>query len=253
MRAPESPDVTVVIPCYNEAHRLNREAFRAYLSSDVRARLLFVDDGSTDNTVQVLASVCQGFESHAAILRCSVNRGKAEAVRFGILHALQHHDPDIVGFWDADLATPLSAIDQLVKVLDEKAAVMMVFGSRIKLLGRDVQRDLLRHYLGRIFATAASLVLELAIYDTQCGAKLFRANAEAAHLFAYPFLSKWVFDVEIIARTRRVYGATTETLHHLIYEFPLEAWEDVAGSKVKPIDFVHAFVDLVRIRFHYPH
>ena len=122
----------------------------------------------------------------------------------------------------------------------------MVFGARVKLLGRCVERRAVRHYLGRIFATFVSTMLNLPIYDTQCGAKLFRVTRSSDALFRAPFLSRWIFDVEIIARYLREVGA--EAAAKRIYEFPLMCWVDVAGSKLKPRDFVTSFVDVLRIR-----
>ncbi len=243
--------VCLVVPCYNEARRLNVEGFRSYLANTPETHLLFVDDGSRDNTVEVLGRVCAGFEERAAILRCSVNVGKAEAVRLGILHALAHFSNQFVGFWDADLATPLDAVGRFLKVLDEQPAIEMVFGSRVQLLGRHVERLAIRHYLGRIFATAVSTVLRMPIYDTQCGAKIFRVTSVTPQIFAEKFLSKWVFDVEIIARYLNLYRKDARLLETAIYEYPLERWVDVAGSKVRPLDFLRAFVDVVKIKHRY--
>jgi hypothetical protein len=125
-------------------------------------------------------------------------------------------------------------------------------GARIKLLGRRVVRRASRHYLGRVFATAASLTLDLGVYDTQCGAKLFRVTPGTAEIFAERFISRWIFDVEIIARMiavhRRRNGVPVE---RLIYELPLQEWQDVGGSRIKLIDWPIAFVDLMRIYFRY--
>lgn len=239
--------VSIVIPCYNEARRLNVAAFREFLSREPDRRLLFVDDGSRDRTLQMLRDVTSGFERSAVVLSCGWNRGKAEAVRLGILHALDQFQPQSVGYWDADLATPLDAIDRFVDVLHQHPAIDMVFGARVQLLGRKVQRRAGRHYLGRIFATAVSSVLRLAIYDTQCGAKLFRVAPETRRIFAEPFLSKWVFDVEILARYQQLYRSRQEILAHAVYEYPLEQWTDVAGSKVHPGDFFVALWDVLRI------
>ncbi len=243
--------VCLIVPCYNEAARLDVQRFRKFLADSPTIRISFVDDGSRDNTVQILDEVCRGYESRAGVLRCDRNRGKAEAVRFGICHALKEYEQEIVGYWDADLATPLDSVTNFLRILEEQPRVEMVFGSRVKLLGRHVERRAVRHYLGRIFATVVSLVLRLPIYDTQCGAKLFRVTPELKQVFAEPFLSKWVFDVEILARYLNVYGGNSRHLEEMIYEYPLEMWVDVAGSKVGPKDFFTAFVDVVRIQRRY--
>jgi glycosyltransferase involved in cell wall biosynthesis len=239
--------IALVVPCYNEAARLDIQEFRSFAAQTPGVHLLFVDDGSSDQTLAVLESVRTGNEANVSILACTPNGGKGEAVRRGILHALDQFAPRIVGFWDADLATPLNAVTALARVLAEKPAIEMVFGARVKLLGREVERRAVRHYPGRVFATMVSLLLRLSIYDSQCGAKLFRVEAHTRKIFAAPFLSKWIFDVEILARYRQQLKLSSEQLGVLIYEYPLEKWTDVAGSKLHPSDFVKAFADLWRI------
>ncbi len=243
--------VCLVVPCYNEASRLDVESFREFIAGNSCVRVLFVDDGSSDSTLEVLHQLQRGYEEQTTILASTPNRGKAEAVRLGILHALDRFKPNIVGFWDADLATPLDAVHRFLHVLDSRPEIEMVFGSRVKLLGREVHRRALRHYLGRVFATVVSTMLRLPVYDTQCGAKLFRVKAETRQVFADPFLSKWVFDVEIIARYLRLCHGDAKRVEKMIYEYPLETWVDVAGSKVRPKDFLTAFWDVVRIRRKY--
>lgn len=243
--------ICLVIPCFNEAHRLDLPRFRKFLASSSDTRLLFVDDGSHDQTLQMLSELCAGFEHATHVLVGGANRGKAEAVRSGILYCLDNFACQSIGFWDADLATPLEAVGQFQHILGERVQIEMVFGARVQLLGRNVRRKAARHYLGRVFATAVSAVLKLPIYDTQCGAKLFRVQPETRSLFAEPFLSKWVFDVEILARYQTLFRRQGKNLAEAIYEYPLEVWVDVAGSKVGLKDFLVAFWDVMRIRQKY--
>jgi len=243
--------VCLIVPCYNEADRLDTQAFHDYFAAHANVRFLFVNDGSLDSTSTVLEELCAGYADRSAVLECKSNAGKAEAVRKGVLHAIAQYDLDAVGYWDADLATPLDAIPGFLEVLTRMPAIHMVFGSRVQLLGRSVKRSALRHYLGRVFATVASSTLRLAIYDTQCGAKLFRVNEDTKEVFRDPFLSRWVFDVEILARYSKRCGHDGAHMQSCIYELPLEAWSDVAGSKVKPSDFFRAMLDLTRIKLRY--
>jgi glycosyltransferase involved in cell wall biosynthesis len=249
--APTTFRASLVVPCFNEGKRLDVAAFRSYLSARHGIRIIFVDDGSSDDTVEVLQRVCRGYEDSTHILKGGKNRGKAEAVRMGMLYALNQGDPQIVGFWDADLATPLEAVEKLLRILDARPDIDMVFGSRVKLLGRTVNRKPIRHYLGRIFATVVSVALGIAIYDTQCGAKLFRVHPDLREVLAEPFLSKWVFDIEILARYIALCGNDPARVEQMIYEFPLQKWTDVEGSKVRPKDFFVAISDVIRIRRKY--
>jgi glycosyltransferase involved in cell wall biosynthesis len=239
---------TLVVPCYNEAQRFPLETFRAFLEERPRVSLMLVNDGSSDDTRGVLERLRLAFPTRVFVIDRAVNRGKAESVREGMLAALDlARTPEIIGFWDADLATPLDAVYQLLPVLEARPEVHMVFGARVALLGREIHRKAARHYLGRVFATVVSVMLGLPIYDTQCGAKLFRVGPQSRELFREEFSSRWVFDVEIIARWLRLNRYDHAKVKQSIYEFPLHRWEDVGGSKVKPYDFILAFRDVVRI------
>ncbi len=241
---------TIVIPCYNEARRLRLDVFAEFVQDRESTSFLFVDDGSQDETAALIADFCTR-QPRCQLLRLTPNRGKAEAVRQGLLAACDL-GTEYVGFWDADLATPLSEIPEFVAVLDRLPQIDWVFGSRIQMLGRSIKRRAARHYLGRLWATAVSLLLRLAVYDTQCGAKLFRVTDEFRNLLRDPFLTRWVFDVELIARlmqARRSMGA--RPVQESIYEITLRQWHDVAGSKLRARDFVTSGVELLRIYRHY--
>jgi dolichyl-phosphate beta-glucosyltransferase len=241
-------DCTIVIPCYNERNRLDVGAFCEFLRDHHDVGFLLVNDGSTDGTHELLEEMVQLEPDRLGVLHLERNGGKAEAVRRGMLEAAAL-GALYAGFWDADLATPLEAIPEFVDHLDSYPELQMVMGARVRLLGRQINRRPMRHYLGRAFATAASVVLGAPVYDTQCGAKLFRMTPDVIRLFEVPFRSRWIFDVEILARfLREPHEAEPD---RLIHEIPLESWRDVAGSKVRPRDFARAFWELVEIHHAY--
>jgi glycosyltransferase involved in cell wall biosynthesis len=238
----QSPGTTiVVVPCYNEATRLDLAEYDAFFARCSDVTLLLVDDGSTDDTPLVIERLRQRHPRRVLTLRLGANVGKAEAVRRGMQLAMRRR-ASFVGYWDADLATPLDAIPRFRAVLTERPELLLVMGSRVALLGREIRRRWRRHLLGRVFATAASCVLGLPVYDTQCGAKLFRVTAETASVLQRPFDSRWIFDVEILARLAKSPDAAAA-----IYEYPLERWQEVNGSRLKPADFVAAAFDLAAI------
>jgi len=241
----------IVIPCYNEENRFNADAFKSFSAASHSISFLFVNDGSTDKT-QLLVEGLQLFDPiRFGTLELEQNRGKAEAVRQGILVARDSH-PNYVGFWDVDLATPLEAIPEFLDLAESRPELEIIIGSRVKLLGRRIERRRNRHYIGRVFATVVSTILDLEIYDTQCGAKLFRASPNIYDLFQQPFYSRWIFDVEVLARLiESLRGKNLPQAKDIIYEFPLTEWCDVPGSKLKTRDFVRAIWELLWIRNRY--
>ncbi|MCG8591475.1 MAG: glycosyltransferase [Proteobacteria bacterium] len=244
-------EVGIVVPCYNEAARLPLEQFRAFRPDGLELQFVFVNDGSTDDTLRVLRALEKSDPQRFSVVDRGSNGGKADAVRLGMLEAFRRGFR-YVGYWDADLSTPLEEIPRFVDVLETHPQRDVVFGARVQLLGRSIRRNSRRHYLGRVFATVVSNLLRLRVYDTQCGAKLFRASDETASLFAEPFATNWVFDVEVIARmiaSRRANGGPR--VSEAIYELPLLSWRDVAGSKVRAGDFLRAPAEIARIYLRY--
>ena len=235
----------MVVPAYNEAGRFDPEPWLAFLESDPGCHLYFVDDGSTDNTPALLEGVRSRHPDRIRIWPLPVNGGKAEAVRAGMLHALGH-TAQYAGFIDADLSAPLAEIATLRAELDAYPDAWAAFGSRVKLLGRRVERYATRHYLGRVFATGASLALGLPVYDSQCGLKLFRTTPEVRDAFATPFRSRWVFDIELLDRLATTAGAD---LHRRIHEVPLRVWADPGGSKLRLGDFLRVPFQLAMVRW----
>jgi glycosyltransferase involved in cell wall biosynthesis len=237
---------TIVVPCYNEGKRLDADAFLGLLAWP-GLRLLFVDDGSTDDTADRLAALSAAAPpDRVGVLDLGRNQGKAEAVRRGLREALGDPHVDVVGYLDADLATPVEEVLRLLEVMQARNAAVLL-ASRVSLLGREIDRRPWRHYLGRLFASAASLVLRLAVYDTQCGAKLFRRSPALEAAVAEPFLSRWIFDVELLGRLLAGARGVPPLDLALIVEEPLRRWRDVPGSKLRPGHFARAARDLAEI------
>jgi dolichyl-phosphate beta-glucosyltransferase len=239
--------ITIIIPCYNESSRLQSSAFLSYLEENSETHFLFVDDGSTDGTVHLLKQLKEEAPKQISYIVLPQNSGKAEAVRQGIVAAMKT-SVEFVGFWDADLATPLSEIAKFSSLLVNDQQKMMICGSRIKRLGACIERHWYRHYLGRIIATLVSNVLQLPTYDTQCGAKLFRREL-ATKIFPQPFLSRWLFDVELIARTIGFVGR--DEAAKIIYELPITFWRDVGASKISISYLPKIPFEITRIYIHY--
>lgn len=242
-------DVCLVIPCFNEARRLPVREIGEFLPSRPHVSLCLVDDGSTDGTADLLESLRQHHPTQIVVRHLARNAGKAEAVRQGVLHAAADERFGLIGYWDADLSTPLAECDRLVAVFGENPDCRLVMGSRVKRLGSDIDRRAVRHVLGRVFSTFASLILQLPVYDSQCGAKVFRAEL-APVLFAAPFITRWLFDVELLARFRDHLGI--ESALRSAVEVPLGAWREVGGSKLRPGHMAKVPIELLAIKRRYP-
>jgi dolichyl-phosphate beta-glucosyltransferase len=231
--------VCVIVPCFNEASRLD---FSRLTSLPEGTVCLLVDDGSRDATLDLA-------RRHASpslhVLALPHNVGKAEAVRRGVLHARASgllQGAEWVGYWDADMATPLSEIPHMLACAALSGGrVDGVLGSRVRRLGSHIERSYLRHVLGRCFATLSSGLLRLAVYDSQCGAKLFRTDL-IDEAFGEPFISRWVFDLEILLRLQ----------DRALIECPLREWTDVPGGTLRVSTVAgRTVVDLLRIRRRY--
>jgi dolichyl-phosphate beta-glucosyltransferase len=237
--------VTWVVPCFDEAQRLDRDAFLALADGSPRRSVVFVDDGSHDGTLALLTDLAQKRPERIEVVPLSANQGKAEAVRRGMLHALAG-PAEVIGYCDADLATPPAELERLAQLACD-GAYDILMGSRVQLLGRTIKRNGARHYVGRVFATCASMSLGLPVYDTQCGAKLFRRGEALAAALATPFASRWAFDVELLGRLLRPAPGTAAVDIARIREEPLQAWTDVPGSKLHPLAAMRGGLDLIRL------
>jgi glycosyltransferase involved in cell wall biosynthesis len=236
-------NLCIVVPCYNEAKRISLKDYRIFLSHLTQVNLYFVNDGSLDATAEVLGSLKNEYPKQVQIINLKHNSGKGNAVREGMQAALIHKSYDAFAFLDADLSTSLEECTLLARKIN--TSIQFVFGSRIKKIDNSIERKYFRFIIGRIIATAISRALNLAVYDTQCGCKIFsRKNAEIA--FDKPFISTWLFDVEIFFRLKKHFG--TSDFRTMSTEIPLQHWKDQGGSKIQWTYGFKMWMDLFKIK-----
>ncbi|HET9869295.1 MAG TPA: dolichyl-phosphate beta-glucosyltransferase [bacterium] len=234
------PDLSVVIPVYNEQDRIGRtlEESLAFLrSSRTKAEVILVDDGSTDGTVGVVEAFLAKKKAQRVmrILRHPVNRGKGAAVRTGALEARGR----VVLYMDADNATPLSEIVKLLPGL--KRGFEVVIGSRATDRSQvKVRQPLYRQAIGRVGNLLVQLLATPGLWDTQCGFKAFSQRA-AKVIFPLQTIERFGFDVELLFIARKKGFQVLETSVQ---------WFDAPGSKVHALrDSIRTLGELLLIRW----
>ncbi|WP_139957313.1 response regulator [Flavicella sediminum] len=224
--------VGVVIPCYNEESRLLSKEFTDFLDTNLGYHLCFVNDGSTDKTLEVLNDLAKGREDYISVYDCAQNGGKGEAVRQGMLHLVKDPQLDYLGYLDADLSTDFKDFDDLVTTI-ESSDFQIVSGSRIARMGADINKESAREIISLTINFIIRKILGMNFKDTQCGAKIIRRDLVKI-VFKDPFLTRWLFDVEIFKRMGNIYGR--EKAVAMICEQPLKRWIHADGSKLSMKD-----------------
>ena len=239
--------VGVVIPCYNEEERLSGEAFKNFVYNNLGYHLCFVNDGSTDSTLEVLEELRKGNENKISVYNCEKNGGKAEAVRQGMLHLAKDPQLDYIGYLDADLSTDFRDFDDLVKTM-ETSDFKIVSGSRMSRMGANITKESARKIISMTINLIIRSILKMPFNDTQCGAKIM--DKELVELvFQKKFITRWLFDVEIFMRMRKHYGK--EKVQSMICEQPLKRWIHADGSKLSMKDSIQIVGQLAKIAIHY--
>lgn len=220
----------IIIPCFNEENRLVIDVFLEFLKKYSFVEFLFVNDGSSDDTLSVLEEVSSKAE-RINFIDLGENVGKAEAIRLGMNSVFSSTKYKYVGYFDADLATSLDEIPKFYNELENNREVKVIYGSRIMKLGSTIERRFKRHLFGRLFASTVNVLFKIRVYDSQCGAKLFSFDL-AEKMFSERFVTNWVFDMELLVRMKK------EGCLDAVLEVPVLEWKDVAGSKIKFTDFL---------------
>lgn len=236
-------NITLIIPCYNEELRFPVKEFSEFYNIAEGISFLFINDGSLDNTGRILESLSED-KNNIHVIHLKENIGKAEAIRAGVLFTIKNQDSEFIGYFDADLATPLEQLFLFQEALRNPSR-KVIYGSRIKRAGSTIVRNGFRHYSGRVIATIINIfILEIPVYDTQCGAKLISTSV-AKDIFKEPFISRWLFDVEILGRLQNKYNQ--EELLAMVYEVPLTKWKEKGETKIRFLDIFKIPIELVKI------
>lgn len=239
--------VGVVIPCYNEEKRLLSKEFIDFTHSNLGYHLCFVNDGSTDKTLEVLKKLSEGREDNISVYNCAKNGGKGEAVRQGILHLAKDPQLDYIGYLDADLSTDFKDFDDLVKTI-ESSKFKIVSGSRMSRMGANITKESARKIISKTINLIIRNILGMSFNDTQCGAKIMDREI-VNEMFREKFITKWLFDVEIFMKMRKFYGK--EKAISYICEQPLKRWIHADGSKLSMKDSIKIVGQLAQIAYYY--
>lgn len=237
--------ICLVVPCFNEAKRLSLPYWESLIALP-SLHVVFVDDGSTDETLSALVSLLRFPNVSCEAL--DRNMGKSEAVRRGLLVArnVVTREGDIVGYLDADGAfgiPDLLRLFEMATYLLADGRYDAVFASRVRLAGREVTRSAKRHYAGRAFATLASTLTGIKTYDSQAGFKLFSRDSLPEEVLATPMQSRWLVDIELYLRCLRHSSPIR------IWEEPLHFWREVGDSKLTLGASLHSVHELLTLVF----
>jgi len=235
----------IVIPCYNEANRLDFNAFQNFINENEDYFICFVNDGSQDETLNQLIE----FEKRnkaVQVYDLKDNVGKGEAVRKGTNYLLDYTDVQTVGYLDADLATGFDDYKRLHSVM-RFSGKNAVFGSRKMNQDDTIERSAFRKLASFVIGLLVKMIIGIPIKDTQCGAKIFKRGT-ALYVFNNPFKSRWLFDVEVFIRLKNLFG---KKVMHKIKEVALLKWEDVDGSKITLKDSLKFPIQLLEIGIDY--
>lgn len=238
----------IIIPCYNEEHRLDVAAFKKFISKKNNYHLCFVNDGSKDDTIRVLKDIQNSNPGKVSVVDLIKNGGKAAAVRAGAKYFYTRRNVNHIGFMDADLSTDFKDFNNLVNTLESNRNLGFVFGSRAKEASEQIKKDGVRAMISKMINILIVFILGLEIKDTQCGAKVFDANLVPL-IFGKKFYTKWLFDVEMFIRMKRYFGK--EQTLDLIFEQPLHRWVHMDDSKLGLKDSLEIPFRLVSIWVNY--
>ncbi len=220
--------VLLVVPCHNEQNRINEDYFKE-ISGIAGIKLVFVNDGSTDNTAKIIQNF--GWIGKSEVYNLESNVGKANAIHQGMLSSLEkNHKAQWIGFLDADGAFDQATIRKILAVALAKNCddAEAIYSSRVRLLGHRIMRNDFRHYASRLVITFLGINWKSIPYDSQSGFKIYRNTKEFREAISGArFKTRWFFDIEFHIHLSLKYGRDI-----IGWEEPVMGWHDVKDSKI---------------------
>lgn len=236
-------DSVVVVPCYKESKRLNTNQYLSELDK-FSSNVVLVDDGSPDDTFKILKNLEQNGSDRFVAIKKPINAGKAEAVRTGMNYAIEKYpNAKYVGFMDADLAVKFSEVPSMIDCFTKNKEINTVIGVRSRLAGHKVDRSFPVYALQRVIAQMGGALFSPKVTDTQCGAKFFDAKV-VKKVIKEPFISKWLFDQELLAR---IFHLPENAYKNWLYEHPVSSWTEIGNSTRKFSDYFKSLKDYFKI------
>jgi dolichyl-phosphate beta-glucosyltransferase len=232
MRVKMNNSIALIVPCFNEEIRFDKDRWLSLLSENQNTHWYFVDDGSEDSTNEILKEFTSMNLQNVQLVELEKNHGKGNAIRTGILRALSKHPYNVVGYLDSDLPYSNLDISRIITKMINAHGIDLLICSRVNLSGRVINRKRYRHLLGRAIASMIGAFWPDAPYDTQAGFKLFNSSTSFIDVLKQPFQTRWFFDIELIIRLKE------RNSNLRIWEEPANYWEDVSGSKITNRQFL---------------
>jgi dolichyl-phosphate beta-glucosyltransferase len=235
-------DISIVVPCYNESNRFNFDYFED-LTKIKKTRWIFVNDGSSDQTSEILKAFCN--KPNTLYLELPTNRGKSHAIAHGVKYILSLNDKTTwIGFLDSDGAFAIEDIKRMLTLTNKSINRNFdaFYSSRVKLSGRKVFRSTSRHFIGRAISTLFGLFWQEIPYDTQSGFKVYKAKMLTFQIFLKPFVTKWFFDIELHLR---VLISTKNKFS--VWEEPLNVWKDIPDSRINGREKIKLIIEIIKV------
>lgn len=223
----------IVVPCFNEESKFSQHHFLTFAKLNPDVLLCFVNDGSKDDTAGVLKGIQVQSPDNIVVLNLRESRGKAAAIRHGMLYVHSKYSMKLLGFLDADLTTTPEEWLKMARYKEDHPKFGAIVGSRIQRLGAEISSNGRYSIWNSILKMIVRGILKTNFQDTQCGAKIFQRSL-VPFLFAEPFQTSGLFDVEIFLRLQQKFGKAT--LQKGVLEFPLMQWSKKGETRMKFID-----------------